>query len=305
MLDQDLPKGSDVSLRAEPPRLRVHSQGSSHGHGRRHNHNSRFDESNWSSIVSRVPNKSVEDLFHDDCVSCRSPLTPHPPVTLSASDGDNLESLGAYGGTAAKQHVAMFGAIKDLSVSNIHANDDDKTKDFLSKDLIAFYRPKEMAPWPKLLAANTACDEETVDHILVSPFSDKSWTDTAGESWEDIKNTDSIALPVTGDILHENTEITDEAASSAATNSIEIDNMADTKNISLLQMTENLLQRTSDMQTMMRRRSREFNREEASPTPSPGLSNISSIETDPLETTTSNNCDNESETDDIDAGYFV
>ncbi|KAL5005870.1 hypothetical protein ScPMuIL_017028 [Solemya velum] len=316
-LDQELHKGAEA-LKAEPPRHRVHSQGSSYG--RKHNHNSRFDESNWSSIVSRVPNKSVEDLFHDDCMGCRSPQTPHPPVTLSASDGDNLESLGAYGGTATK-HVGMFGAIKDLSVSNIHANDDDKTKDFLSKDLIAFYRPKEKS-WPKLLAANTPCEEEAIDHVLVSPFSDKSWTDTAGELWEDVEETatpDPVPLasektpdPVlsaTEETLQIISDVSEDAASPATTNNIEIVDTTRAENISLLEMTENLLQMTSDMQTIIQ--SRDFNREDLSATPSPGLSNISSIENDLLENNNSNDCDNDcdrshaSGPDDHDTGYFV
>ena len=135
---------------------------------------SRFNESK-STVVVRVPNKSVEDLLEPDAhgalghdVTDVTPLSPvitdvNPlsPVSGCLNFPDLSEVLGALpdppstppstpidleldlrdGEPPGASHknsnlfTNMFGAIKDLSVSNIHAEEEDKTKDFLNKDL--------------------------------------------------------------------------------------------------------------------------------------------------------------------------
>ncbi|KAI8776004.1 ankyrin repeat and IBR domain-containing protein 1 [Biomphalaria glabrata] len=137
---------------------------------------SRFDESK-STIVTRVPNKSVEDLYCLDlptkAVKC-SPgfkegyLTPvsrstssglldtsgikvshsSDALTPSASFDEKVSiSSSSSSSTCGINSAAttkcifgsMFGAIKDISVSNIHSSKSDKTRDFLSKDLALIF----------------------------------------------------------------------------------------------------------------------------------------------------------------------
>ncbi|WAR10894.1 AKIB1-like protein [Mya arenaria] len=210
---------------------------------------SRFGE-NQSTVVSRVPNKSVEDLYHADCSSCQvnaqgnaglSPLAttrqPHSDdstghVTDSTNetdvltiDDDDLEALGACGGieeTLAKvpfedenqfmddfrvegrilqkmlnmdkieksnidvpQSGGSFGAIKDLSVSNIHVDDGDKMKHFSEKDfsnLSKQSKPKVVERGNgRLFSANTPGDDEKV-FTLLSPESDFSES-SSSEVW--------------------------------------------------------------------------------------------------------------------------
>ena len=50
----------------------------------------------------------------------------------------------------------MFGAIKDISISNIHANESDKTKDFLSKDLAAIFAGWEPEDYEETTKSSTA-----------------------------------------------------------------------------------------------------------------------------------------------------
>lgn len=124
-----------------------------------------------SSIVSRVPNKSVEDLCPadlDDTVALDENLTQY--------DEERLESLGAYAGAMSKpiteSHslgTGCFGIIKNLSVSNIHSSDDDKMKQFLSKDFSLFYGNKS-----KMMSAkgNKNAAVRTQDASALSPKSD-------------------------------------------------------------------------------------------------------------------------------------
>ncbi|CAL1539838.1 unnamed protein product, partial [Lymnaea stagnalis] len=53
----------------------------------------------------------------------------------------------------------MFGAIKDISVSNIHSSESDKTKDFLSKDLASIFvawDAEERRSKPDLIPSSSA-----------------------------------------------------------------------------------------------------------------------------------------------------
>lgn len=129
---------------------------------------SRFAEST-SSVVTRVPNKSVEDLFCLDCgpkvkgamgashsssVSSHSELSPgaerpstssdYGPLSSESTSPDGAQGLWGEEEGDGEEGVefgesSMFGTIKDLSVSNIHASDADKTSEFLSKDLHALF----------------------------------------------------------------------------------------------------------------------------------------------------------------------
>ncbi|GFO20846.1 ankyrin repeat and ibr domain-containing protein, partial [Plakobranchus ocellatus] len=173
-----------------------------------HDKSGRRDEVR-STIVPRVPNKSVEDLYCIDepqasastlllrpadaeslasraavsssmASACSSTLTSEPgpegqtevydgdvssSCLIHARSDDNLSrtsnpnaaassmSLKA-GPSASPESVgdnnsdpsnalnlfgSMFGAIKNISVSNIHARESDKTKDFLTKDLASIF----------------------------------------------------------------------------------------------------------------------------------------------------------------------
>ncbi|BFZ21952.1 hypothetical protein BsWGS_24991 [Bradybaena similaris] len=146
------------------------------------NQSSRFDECR-STVVTRVPNKSVEDLYCLDQASRASPaedfhgqeepgeatgsfsssvldnpqvLSPDS-VDTTTSDGscdvaephssDSLlatsdeEQLSSFSSVVKNFEFigSMFGAIKDISVSNIHSDESDKTTDFLSKDLASIF----------------------------------------------------------------------------------------------------------------------------------------------------------------------
>ncbi|XP_046380179.1 ankyrin repeat and IBR domain-containing protein 1-like isoform X2 [Haliotis rufescens] len=142
---------------------------------------SHFDETT-STLVPRVPNKSVEDLYRGDGTWLTSPHTP------TCACDKCVESLGAYAAPDNPRGFSLlslesntFGAIKDLSVSNIHATDDDKTKDFLSKDFAALFQKQDgraacsqsQGNGGKLFAANTP-SEDDCSYVLNSPSSEKS-----------------------------------------------------------------------------------------------------------------------------------
>lgn len=147
------------------------------GKGARHKRKfsqSRFDET-ASTVVTRVPNKSVEDLYCLDCGPKTKVGTEHSSSTSSHSElspgverhqaelSPGLErpstssDCGLFSSASVSPDGAgclwleeqpepqpvehgMFGTIKDLSVSNIHANDKDKTSEFLSKDFHALFQ---------------------------------------------------------------------------------------------------------------------------------------------------------------------
>ncbi|KAL3854879.1 hypothetical protein ACJMK2_014115 [Sinanodonta woodiana] len=219
---------------------------------------------NKSTVVSRVPNKSVEDLYHSDCVNCppNGPgLPPLSPQHLKSDcqcatdftfEGDNYDSLGACGGIP--QHLpdpdgqaeegndyedipiegnmlqkllstdkidiaypellseggSGFGAIKDISVSNIYQQDEDKTKDFSAKDLSEFCktdRPKTYSykKSVRLFAANTPGEDEKVFSI-VSPGSEDFSESGIIEAW--------VCVPPSGSQYSDHTPGTDTTADS-------------------------------------------------------------------------------------------
>ena len=297
---------------------------------------SRFGE-NQSTIVSRVPNKSVEDLYHADCSGCQlaqglSPVTQSKQshtgsnlTNVSNLEESSLESLGAYGGSdepSRSSNVSQFhggesddpdlgqmvdsiriegkmlqrmlntdtidqpfqdilpvgatgfGVIKDISVSNIHVEDDDKTKDFLKKDFSGISlqtRTKVVDRGNgRLFAANTPGEDEKV-FSLVSPESDFSES-SSSEVWgyrpeivtiqmkEQTPETDSSVdgcsyadLPnqnahyKQADSLDEQSPVVGEE--SKTTNLIGAETDTATGNqMSIIEMTENLLQMTLEMQ---------------------------------------------------------
>ena len=197
---------------------------------------SRFGE-NQSTVVSRVPNKSVEDLYHADCVSCPgatglSPLSLHgtshaglDPSSLEYEQ-ESPENLGACGGKLENTEnqsdfsagtekdvddiriegkilqkllntdkidipyqeimpsgASGFGVIKDISVSNLHIGDSDKTKEFSKKDLTGLSKPKTASERGngRLFAANTPGEDDKVFSLL-SPESDFSES-SSSEVW--------------------------------------------------------------------------------------------------------------------------
>ncbi|XP_060599500.1 ankyrin repeat and IBR domain-containing protein 1-like [Ruditapes philippinarum] len=295
---------------------------------------SRFGE-NQSTVVSRVPNKSVEDLYHPDCISCQnnpamSPLSASKHVHQRAAsqgrldleslnfDGVDLESLGACGGVeidetqsrkideaenqtgiddiriegqimqkllnmdkidnacseTAPSAGSAFGLIKDISVSNILVEDDDKTRHFAKKDLsnLAKNKSKNIQRGNgRLFAANTPGEDEKV-FSLISPesdFSESSSSEVWGyrpqpitENKTETPETDSSIdgcsyadLPNQNmyykhdDSANENSPIM--ADEGKLENVIGYNNQT-VNQISISEMTENLLQMTLDMQDRLR-----------------------------------------------------
>lgn len=141
-----------------------------------------------STVVPRVPNKSVEDLYRLDQPHAATTTDSCDSLDLSLPAGTKLSGLeqgetiqaGLFAADVfnksrirveadvmgpcltqrARQSAtetekacgarkdldnalglfgSTFGAIKDISISNIHANEKDKTKEFLSKDLAAIF----------------------------------------------------------------------------------------------------------------------------------------------------------------------
>ncbi|XP_005093184.1 ankyrin repeat and IBR domain-containing protein 1 [Aplysia californica] len=166
----------------EEPARRGSAGKSSRRHHRKLSQSSRFDESK-STVVSRVPNKSVEDLYcMEQTLKATGPAAQgqgrksqsltmaestqsfpdfsgvfnslsemscaSPAVATCGGVGVGVGVCGEEKERTSESNCAsktlglfgtMFGAIKDLSVSNIHASEDDKTKDFLSKDLASIF----------------------------------------------------------------------------------------------------------------------------------------------------------------------
>lgn len=285
---------------------------------------SRFGE-NQSTVVSRVPNKSVEDLYHSDCSGCSGatglsplPKTKHDhqgePVD---SDGlvsgdfhfeDNLESLGACGGVDENQSVktdeslddfrvegkilqkllnmdkieksvpeqtqsgSAFGVIKDISVSNILIEEDDKTKHFSKKDFsnLSRSKPKIIERGnARLFAANTPGDDDKV-FTLLSPESDFSES-SSSEVWgyrpqlvhepsltETPETDSSVDACSYADLPNQNmyyrhSDSTNET-SPVISDEIKVTNLIGSledpasKHLSIVEMTENLLQMTLEME---------------------------------------------------------
>ena len=163
-----------------------------------------------------------------------------------------------------------FGVIKDISVSNLHIGDSDKTKDFASKDLSGLSKPKQASERPgsgRLFAANTPGEDEKVFSLL-SPDSDFSES-SSSEVWgfrplrlqeqpnqQQTPETDSSMdtcscadLPnqnehymhgdVTSPVIGPNLDCSNLATDSKKNSS---------KELSILEMTENLVQLTRHMQ---------------------------------------------------------
>ncbi|XP_033731278.1 ankyrin repeat and IBR domain-containing protein 1-like, partial [Pecten maximus] len=90
-----LPKSATLTAPVSPqqPRQMTPQESlSPYAQHRRKKSQSRFDEAT-STVVSRVPNKSVEDLLHDDCsIGCRAP--PPSLSTLSSESDSPSESIG-------------------------------------------------------------------------------------------------------------------------------------------------------------------------------------------------------------------
>ena len=96
----------------------------------------------YSTVVTRVPNKSVEDLNREVMGSERS-----LPDQLGACGGlpdlaNQRSPFGShdfhYGGVGTGK-PNQFGVIKDLSANNLFATDSNKTKDFEKKDFSQIY----------------------------------------------------------------------------------------------------------------------------------------------------------------------
>lgn len=286
---------------------------------------SRFGE-NQSTVVSRVPNKSVEDLYHADCIGCptgATGLSPLPHGQGNSQGGldpdcfdfevDSLESIGAYGGKveiAENQSrflsesdrdlddvrvegkilkkllntdkidipyqeilpsgASGFGIIKDISVSNLHIGDSDKTKEFAAKDLSSLSKPKPSSDRPgngRLFAANTPGEDEKVFSLL-SPESDFSES-SSSEVWgfrplrlqdqpyqQQTPETDSsIETCSCADLPNQNEHyMHGDVTSPVIGPNIDCSNVANyskkssSKEMSILEMTENLVQMTRHMQ---------------------------------------------------------
>ena len=287
---------------------------------------SRFGE-NQSTVVSRVPNKSVEDLYHSDCSGCSGAagLSPLPKtkcdhqgepqdsdrlVSEESQYDEDLESLGACGGTDENQSVkpdealdvddfrvegkilqkllnmdkiektapevaqasTAFGVIKDISVSNILVEEDDKTKNFAKKDFSNMSKSKPKVAergHARLFAANTPSDDDKV-FTLLSPESDFSES-SSSEVWgfrpqlvhelsltetpetDSSFDTCSYADHPNQNMYYRHGDSTNEASPVIAeerkvTNLIGSIGESAPDHLSFIEMTENLLQMTLEMQ---------------------------------------------------------
>ncbi|XP_061169604.1 ankyrin repeat and IBR domain-containing protein 1-like [Saccostrea echinata] len=111
---------------------------------------SRFDNTG-ALCVQSVPNRSVEDLDHDDCINCnfvdperrssnedQTPTTPRSSLwPLPDATGDHLPLNSQAKPTSPRRTSSnsCFGIIKDISVSNLHTGESDKIKDMEEKNL--------------------------------------------------------------------------------------------------------------------------------------------------------------------------
>jgi len=178
---------------------------------------------------------------------------------------------------------SMFGAIKDLSVSNIHLREEDKTKDFLHKDLASMFSSwdanhhtdhkdspqtaaldgcysysvppqavssrkgkasNKVRPKKKLVAECMKADGNVSDRKLEppSPLSAKDGTPSnilrPANLYFDHKNPEEVSayLPSSSSVLDDSCQ----------------DNLSsETRQTSLLEMAENLLQMTADVHAKM------------------------------------------------------
>ncbi|KAL4216921.1 Ankyrin repeat and IBR domain-containing protein 1 [Mactra antiquata] len=295
---------------------------------------SRFGE-NQSTVVSRVPNKSVEDLYHPDCSGCQGNQTLSPPTPSKSGhqrassqgrldldglhlSGVDLESLGACGGMEVNDSPyskteeqenqsyvddiriegpimqkllnmdkiegnsnsdpgisasgSSFGVIKDLSVSNIMIDEDDKTKHFAKKDLSNLSKNKTKVVDRgngRLFAANTPGEDEKV-FSLISPesdFSESSSSEVWGYRPQLVSEPISMQTPETdssidgcsyADLPNQNTYYRLDASTNESSpvigeetklmNLIGPSSQSSANQMSITEMTENLLQMTLDMQ---------------------------------------------------------
>ena len=156
--DRDLRLAIELSLRdsVSPEPLRHHRLSpvplsATLPHSDTHNP---FSEE-YSSIVTRVPNKSVEDLAlevpaervhtHDTLGACGG-LLDKKGLGHDFHISSNQNQAKEDGSNGIEQmHVAnTFGLIKDISVTNILSSDRDKTKDFEKKDFSQFYSKSQV-----------------------------------------------------------------------------------------------------------------------------------------------------------------
>ena len=102
----------------------------------------------YSTIVTRVPNKSVEDLAHEAAKAERNSSQETLGACGGHQDSANQERARSHDQSAGEgdgsnldpDHVPnTFGLIKDISVNNICASDLDKMKDFDKKDFSQIY----------------------------------------------------------------------------------------------------------------------------------------------------------------------
>lgn len=103
----------------------------------------------YSTVVTRVPNKSVEDLNREVMRTATYPLAEAagacgglPDVTGPRSPFDVHPYPGGAAGPGAagpRGKPSTFGVIKDLSANNLFSSDANKTKDFDKKDFSQIY----------------------------------------------------------------------------------------------------------------------------------------------------------------------
>ena len=273
--------------------------------------------------MSRVPNKSVEDLYHADCVGCpgATGLSPLPFAHGTSHGGldpssfeyepESPENLGACGGKLESTEnqsafspgtekdlddirvegkilqkllntdkidipyqeilpsgASGFGVIKDISVSNLHIGDSDKTKEFSKKDLSGLSKPKTSTERGngRLFAANTPGEDDKVFSLL-SPESDFSES-SSSEVWgfrplrmqepyqQQTPETDSsIDTCSCADLPNQNEHYLHGDVSSPVigpdsycSNLPSGSKQIASKDMSILEMTENLVQMTRHMQ---------------------------------------------------------
>ncbi|XP_056009769.1 ankyrin repeat and IBR domain-containing protein 1-like isoform X2 [Ostrea edulis] len=122
---------------------------------------SRFDDMG-ALCVQSIPNRSVEDLDHDDCINCNFAVDPErrnsnedqPPTTPRSSFWHFSDGMGDHfpvfsptkptspqrtSSNSSPQRTSSnscFGIIKDINVSNLHTGESDKIIDMEEKNLV-------------------------------------------------------------------------------------------------------------------------------------------------------------------------
>ena len=96
----------------------------------------------YSTVVTRVPNKSVEDLNREVMRSqeCNFP----DPLGACGGLPDVANQRSPFGSrdfhlAEGRSKQSQFGVIKDLSANNLFTTDSNKTKDFEKKDFSQMY----------------------------------------------------------------------------------------------------------------------------------------------------------------------